>query len=66
MKQITTGVQCHSWVALHFICGGNGIGCTRALVPGDLSALTEGVVREGHMLREDRVPPGLALLDDIG
>jgi hypothetical protein len=53
-------------VALHFICGGNGIGCTRALVPGDLSALTEGVVREGHMLREDRIPTGLTLLDEIG
>jgi len=45
VKQITTGVQCHSWVGLISFRGGNGIGCTRALVPGDLSALTEGVVR---------------------
>ena len=46
--------------------GGHRAGCTRALVPSDLSALTLCVICESHMFREDRIPPGLTLLDDIG
>ena len=46
--------------------GGHRAGCTRALVPSDLGALIECVVRESHMFRENRMPTGLTLLDDIG